>query len=659
VTEAPAPPSKKPPFGRRARDLIVEYPDATAIALYSLLAMAMAVAAYLAIFTQFASYDDEGTMLVTLKAFTHGDVLYRDIYTEYGPFYYELFGGFFSLTGSAVTNDASRSIVVVVWVSASLLFGLATQRLTGLLTLGVTGMLVAFATLGVLVNEPMHPQGLCVLLLGAFVLIVAREPGRRALLRAVVCGALIAALALTKINLGAFAIAAIALAAVLTLEPLQSRRWVRFPVVAAFLAMPVFVMGKELSQAWVRDLLAILFLATVAIVVAAWSVRPREGDDHGPLSRWMLGAVAGFVLAFVASAGAILLMGTTPASLYNGIIGEALRVQAVLVLAFTMPPPAVDWGIVAVAVAALVVWLRSSGSTAPTIWPGLLRAAAGLTIWFSVARIALFTVDPSAGNPEALPLALAWVAAIPPGGIVEAPYRRFLRVLLPALAVAEALQVYPVAGSQVGIAAIAFVPVGALCLADALTSLRTWSASRPAGSRERLGTVVAVATIALAGVFAYNSVLQPAATNAVAYRHQPKLPIAGASLLHLPAPDVETYSALNDLIRSHRCTTFIGYPSLNSLYLWSSIEAPLPTAPGAWADSLNRSRQQRIVDQMRSSPRPCVVRSDSRAQMWLQGAPPPDRPLVNYVLNDFHAVAQVGEYEFSLPNGRASELRLP
>lgn len=637
----------------------MEYPDAAAIALYSLVAMAMAVAAYLAIFTQFASYDDEGTLLVTLKAFTHGDVLYRDIYTEYGPFYYELFGGFFSLTGSAVTNDASRSIVVVVWVSASLLFGLATQRLTGLLTLGVTGMLVAFATLGVLINEPMHPQGLCVLLLGAFVLIAAKEPGRRVLLRGAACGALIAALVLTKVNLGAFAIAAIALAAVLTLEPLQSRRWVRLPVIAAFLAMPAFVMGKELSQAWVRDLLALLFLSTVAIVVAAWSVRPREGDDHGPLSRWVLGAVAGFVLAFVASVGAILLMGTTPISLYDGIIGEALRVQAVLVLAFTMPPPAVDWGIVAVAVAALVVRLRSSGSASPTVWPGLLRAAAGLTIWFSVARLALFTVDPSAGNPEALPLALAWVAAFPPGGIVETPYRRFLRVLLPALAVAETLQVYPVAGSQVGIAAIAFVPVGALCLADALTSLRTWSASRSAGSLERLGTVVAVATISLAGVFAFNAVLQPAANNALAYRHQPKLPIAGASLLHLPAPDVETYSGLNDLIHSHRCTTFIGYPSLNSLYLWSSIEAPLPTAPGAWPDSLNRSRQQRIVDQMRSSPRPCVIRSDSRVQMWLQGAPPPDRPLVNYVLDDFHSVAQIGEYEFALPNGRASGSRSP
>ena len=73
---------------------------------------------------------------------------------------------------------------------------------------------------------------------------------------------------------------------------------------------------------------------------------------------------------------------------------------------------------------------------------------------------------------------LAWVAAIPPAGSPRPPDRRFLRVLLPLLAVAETLQVYPVPGSQVGIAAVFFVPVGALCLADA------WSTCAP-GARPR------------------------------------------------------------------------------------------------------------------------------------------------------------------------------
>ena len=86
------------------------------MAIYAIVAMGAAIAAYFYLFTQFAPYDDEGTVLVTLKAFVHGETLYRDVYTPFGPFYYELFGGLFSLTGQAVTTDASRTIVLVIWV---------------------------------------------------------------------------------------------------------------------------------------------------------------------------------------------------------------------------------------------------------------------------------------------------------------------------------------------------------------------------------------------------------------------------------------------------------------------------------------------------------------------------------------------------------------
>jgi hypothetical protein len=211
------------------------------------------------------------------------------------------------------------------------------------------------------------------------------------------------------------------------------------------------------------------------------------------------------------------------------------------------------------------------------------------------------------------------------------------------------IQVYPVAGSQMGIAALIFVPVGALCLADALTCLRAWSAAGGAWGVGRLGAVAGVVTVALAALFGLDSIARPAAWDAVLYRNQPAMPIAGASLLHLPAPDVETYAGLVGLLHRYRCTTFVGYPNLDSLYLWSGIEAPPPAAPGAWINALDAERQQRIVDELRSSPRPCAIRSNTRAEGWLRGAPPPARPLVRYVLNDFKPVAQDGEFEFMLP----------
>jgi hypothetical protein len=624
-------------------------PAVAAIVAYAIVAMGATIAAYLTIFTEFAVYDDEGTLLVTLKAFAHGGVLYRDIYSEYGPFYYELFGGLFALTGHTVTTDASRSIVILVWVTTSLLFGLAAQRLTGFLMLGVTGMIAAFAALGVLAGEPMHPQGLCVLLLGAFILVAVSGPGRRVALTGGICGALVAALVLTKINLGAFAIAAIALAAVLTVEPLYRRRWVRWSVIVAFLAMPVFVVARDLSESWVRDLMVLEILAGTALLVAAWPLQPKRGEDETALVRWLLAAAVAFAVAFAAIVGVILLTGPTPSEVYQGIVGEALRVRDVLVTQFPLSPAAVDWGIAAVALAALTARLRSGEGEGPTIWPGLLRAAAGLTIWFTVARIAPFALNPSAGDPVALPLVLAWVAAIPPSGAREPAYRRFLRILLPALAMAETLQVYPVAGSQMGIAALTFVPVGALCLGDAFVCLRAWSKAHGGRAGYRLGVVASVLTLALAVEFALDSIARPAASTAVAYRDQQALPFPGADLLHLSATDTETYARLVELLHRHRCTTFIGYPSINSLYLWSSIEAPPPTAPGAWANSLDGKRQQRIVDEMRASPRPCAIRSYARAELWLHGAPPPERSLVRYIFNEFKPIEQFGEFEFMLP----------
>ena len=72
------------------------------VVLYALVTVAAAAAAYFAIFSGFAKWDDEGTVLITIKAFAAGQVLYRDVYSPYGPFYYELFGGFFKLSGLAV-----------------------------------------------------------------------------------------------------------------------------------------------------------------------------------------------------------------------------------------------------------------------------------------------------------------------------------------------------------------------------------------------------------------------------------------------------------------------------------------------------------------------------------------------------------------------------
>ncbi len=650
--------ASSPRFSRAGSRLLAlaRSPEGT-IAIYAIAAIAATIAAYFYLFTQFAPYDDEGTVLVALKAFVGGETLYRDVYTPFGPFYYELFGGFFKLTGLDVSTDASRTIVMVVWVASSLLFGLAVQRLTGRVALGVTAMLVAFSVVFILSQEPMHAQVLAVLLLSAFTFLASASDTRRVAWAGGACGALLAALVLTKINLGVYAVAAVVFAAVLTVEPLHRRRWLRWPVIIAFLALPFVATARDLSGELVRHFAVLELLAVTAIAVASWSLRqaPAESGGQARMMRWLLSAAAGFGVAFLAVLLGIFATGSTPADVYDGVITQAMRIRDVNPAPLGSAAAAIDWGIAAIAAAALVCWFRWRGDAESALWSGVLRGAAGLAIWFSITQSAPLSLGPAPGNVDALAMVLAWVAVIPPAGVVEPIQKRFLRALLPTLAVAEVLQVYPVAGSQMRIAAVMFVAVGGICLADSLTSFRAWSSARGTASLERFGAVASVAIVALGAKFAVDGVVLPAITKGLVYREEKALPFPGATSLRLPVTEAEAYERVVDLLQRNRCTGFIGYPNIDSLYLWSEIDPPRPYAPSAWMLALDEDLQQRILRQLRASPRPCVVRNEYVAGAWLAGRPHPDTPLVRYVFDDFAVAARFGDFEFMLPRPPADD----
>jgi hypothetical protein len=640
-------PEQKPSWSQRLRD-----PALLSVAVYALLAMAMATCAYFYIFVNFAAYDDEGTLLVSLQAFAHGETLYRDAYSPYGPFFYEVFGGFFAATGWAVTNDASRTIVIVFWVVSSLLYGFAVQRLTRNLALGVAGCVAAFACMFVLANEPMHPQVLCVFLLGAITLLAVSGPGRDPRRLGATVGVLAAGLVLTKLNLGVYAVAAAVLAAALIWEPLQRRSWTRWGLAGLVVVMPVVVAVRDLGDPLVRNLVAVEVLSLAAI--AAVGLHARRGDGDEDLGRWLIGAAVGFAAAFVAIMAAILITGPSLSDVDDGVVTEAMRVREVNPAFLRMPDTAVDWALAAFGGAVLCARLRSSEPGPATWWSGGLRLAVGLLILYQVAGVTPLSLGPSPQNALALPMVLAWIAAFAPAGTVESRYRGFLRIFLPAMAVGEGLSVYPVAGSQTGIAALTFVPVAALCLADGLTVLKAWSSSRGVPDLRRFGAIVGVAAVVVAAQLTLDVVLRRGVDANSAYRHQPSLDLPGAGNLHLPEDQVQMYQSMVAALHKYRCTDFIAYPNINSLYLWSGIEPPPPAAPGVWHIALDSEGQQRIVDELRASKRPCAIRSEDRAALWLGGREVEQRPLVRYIFGEYRPVLTVGEFEFMLPKPGAT-----
>lgn len=203
---------------------------------YLLVLMGTALTAYWKMFSQFAPYDDSGFFINSIRLFSQGHVLYDRVWTDYGPFSYEVWGTVFGVIGNAVSTDSARLATIVVWLLTSLLLGVSCQRLTGRLVIGVAVQILSFTLLSALTAEPMHASGVaCALLAIAVATVSFVLPGRP---RAALCtlGGVVAALTLTKVNLGGFAAIAVAYAAVMALHALWRivpLRWLAYHSVGA------------------------------------------------------------------------------------------------------------------------------------------------------------------------------------------------------------------------------------------------------------------------------------------------------------------------------------------------------------------------------------------------------------------------------------------
>ena len=76
-------------------------------------------------------------MLISLKSFLDHGSLYDDVFTQYGPFYYEFWGGAFSILGISVNHDGGRVATMAAWLLSSLLIGLSTWRISRSIVLGL------------------------------------------------------------------------------------------------------------------------------------------------------------------------------------------------------------------------------------------------------------------------------------------------------------------------------------------------------------------------------------------------------------------------------------------------------------------------------------------------------------------------------------------
>lgn len=596
---------------------------------------AMAVAGYVRVFGSLAPYDDEGAFLISLQGFLDGATLYEDLFSQYGPVLFFAEGGLFALLGLELNSDMARLFALTEWLAVSAGCAALTARLTGSPALALGALVTTFAALTGLVNEPLHPGGLLCLLLVAILACAAFVAPRRPAAALVVMGALGAAAALTKINVGGLALIALALAVVLHVPAL---RRLRVAACAAAVLLPFALTAPDLTVPGTRDLALLVALATLAVLLAG---RPR---DPALAPRALAALVAGAGAMTLLVAGATVALGTSLADLFDGVVLRPTGQREAFGVPLDPSPGAVELALVAAAVAS-VLWLRRA-TTGPgrPLAEGIARVAAGVVVWSALAGGGdlLGLASREGIGTIGVVLSLLWVAAVPSRN-APACSLGFARTLLPLLAVLQGLHAYPVAGTQIDYATFLGVPAGALMLSDGAADLRTWAA----GAADRAALVrqvLAVGAVALVAKVAYAGMLVPGIEFGQAYRLNPSLGLPGYARLHVAPAVAEPLRWLARELPA-RCDTFITYPGYNSLHVITGIAPPTRLNVTGWMTLLTDGEQQRVVAALERTPRACAVRNRALIDFWQRGEPVRRGPLVRYIEGRFRPIGRRGDFE--------------
>jgi hypothetical protein len=580
-------------------------------------------------FTGFHPYDDEGYFLVTLSDYLSGHPLLTAYVPLYGPFFYEAMGGLFKLLGLQPGHDVGRYVTGAVWLIASLVGGFAAYRFTRNLWLGVIAEVATFCALSALTNEPMSTYGLISLLLLSIVLAAGLRPGRPRAAGALI-GAIVAALCLIKVNVGVFAAVAVALAWTAGLP----QKWRRFllPVTAtAITAFPLILMAGLLSRDWVFDFAVVEALSAGAVGIACVAAAPRL--HLPPSGKWL---AAGGAITVAACLGVAWAGGTRLDDSWNELVVRAIRTPQFFLWPMTISPGYVVWAALSF-VAAVAIVLRHTLDLAPPAIAGVARVGVGIFTWLSLLLL------PSSLFLLALPL--AWLATQAPAGDVKNPADPYLRVLLPTLAVMESLQAYPTAGTQLSLAALLLVLVGAVLLNDGVRQLRL--KGKPQSARLK----VATSSVAAAAVVTIAAFLVLAIEATAGFERSKPLGLPGAESMRLPAQQGTELRGLIDAIDGN-CSSFITLPGMDSLYLWTAQRPPTQVRYGQWWVTLEAADEQTIVVQLEAQHRVCVVMNQTAVNFWLQGRRLPSSPLVNFIDANFVNDGSYGDYELLIRANR-------
>jgi hypothetical protein len=458
-------------------------------------------------------------------------------------------------------------------------------------------------------------------------------------------GACVGALGLVKVNIGVFALLSTAVACAATYPALGAWKRSRLAAELMFVAVPFVLVARDLGQSESRSFALHVSIAALAAVVALRGLQPDRSRDWREL-RWLLGGVGGAAAMICVG---IIAAGTSPGGLVEGVVIDPSKLPSVL----GVGGPRIPAGVLVLdvfALAACLGWRRLSaqGRLDGAAWrvaAPLSSIGVGVLVGLTAAQVSipLLGADPGAGGPTAdrfLPLALAWIALIPPRAADQG--MAFAGRLLVALAVLQALHAYPVAGTQTQWGSFLLVPVGAFCVANGLRDLPLLATAQRA--RRSLILAAGVIPLAMAWWALDQAVLGRLEDGREGYRAGVPIALAGTGSIHFDARHVRIYRRVSEAIIDD-CRTFLSLPGLNSFYLWTEIDPPTLLNTTQWMYLFDRDTERRVVQQSERVDGLCLLKSPMVLRFWTGDDPPPNGPLLRFMREEFKPIYRFGGYE--------------
>ncbi len=589
-------------------------------------------------FSDIQVHDDQGTLMITFRQILDGGVLYRDMMALYGPFYYLIITPLFSIFNIPLSHDVTRLISVLFSIACSAVFTSLAWRLTRSAMATAYGFIISLFLLTFFTDSPLHPQELSFLLLGILLhLLFAIEKEPRPVLLLLV-GGIAGGILLTKVNLAAFVVLPLMLAA---LRATSGQPWMRAAhrlVLILGLLAPVVLMAPLLHLEWSARY-CLLASGTIAAALVVWSssVVPKILT----IRLWWV-CFFGFAIVVLLTLGATMAAGTTALEIFHATVLQHFG----LVRNWYIPASVTDGAIAttAISLAYAIYFARSRTGNREAAMQRITRLKAGIGIlgFLSVA-LASFVGLPWEHLPPLMFQFLApfaWLAMVP-DETAEQPFP-LARGVLGLMAAFLVLYAFPVAGGQVTLAGLLPAVMLPVLVNDAARAFRLqerfkdWKTSHGKSLSHRL---VLLAPFALPLAMMSSQTVWALQY----YRSLEPADFRGTSLVRTDKGSSELlHWAVSEL---SRCPAFFSLPSVSSLYFWADQRPPTGMLSNNTLALLSHEQQRQVISDLERQPELCVLKAPALLKYFDRGQVATKPPLLQYIDENFITVASRGPFQ--------------